>query len=111
MKRKKLKGMTLMEIIIAMAVLIIVAGILVESAVVVINNIRISKNVVNTVNIQAPETENHQVVDSYDTAVLELRGASLTPADLTIDKYQATVTLPADSQRSGNLKYFLIVTD
>lgn len=107
MKKKKLKGMTLMEIIIAMAVMIIIAGILVESAVAVVNNVRISKNVVSTVNVQAPEVENRDVATPYVTGdVINLTGAGLRPANIAVDKYEATVTLPAGEQRSGNMKYF-----
>jgi len=108
MKRKKLKGMTLMEIIIAMAVLIIIAGILVQSAVVVVNNVRISKTVVQTVNEQAPDVENQDVASAYlagDT--ISLTGAGLRSATLTVDKYQASGSIAADQQRSGNMKYFV----
>ena len=113
MNKKKLKGMTLMEIIIAMAVLIIIAGILVESAVAVVNNVRVSKSVVRTVNIQAPEVENRDVLTPYVTGdVINLTGDGLSPANISVDKYEATVTLPDGEQRSGNMKYFVpAVTD
>ena len=108
MKRKKFKGMTLMEIIIAMAVMVIVAGILVQAAVVVINNVRISKTVVTTVNVQSPEVENQTVITPYkEDDTINLTGAGLSSASIKVDKYQATVTMSADDQRSGNLKYFV----
>lgn len=108
MKKKKLKGMTLMEIIVAMAVMIITAGILVECGIAVVNNVRVSKTVVRTVNQQAPEIENKAVPSPYiEGDAISLSGAGLTPCTIPVDKYQATVTLSPDEQRSGNMKYFV----
>ncbi len=108
MKKKKLKGMTLMEIIVAMAVMIITAGILVECGVAVINNMRVSRTVITTVNQQAPEVENRSVADPYVTGdTIRLSGAGLRSCNVMIDKYEATVTMAPDEQRSGNMKYFV----
>lgn len=108
MKKKKLKGMTLMEIIVAMAVLIITSGILVECGVAVVNNVRVSRTVVTTVNQQAPEIENRRVATPYAADnTIHLSGAGLPGVDIHVDKYEATVTMAPDEQRSGNMKYFV----
>lgn len=107
MKKKKLKGMTLMEIIIAMVVLVICATMIVQAAVIVVNNTRTARTVIVKVDEQSPVIENRNVPVPYETnAVLELEGGFTVP----IDKYEAPTTQASESQRAGNMKYFRPVT-
>ena len=52
-RKKTLKGMTLMEIIIAMVVLVIISSLIAEAGVGVVNNVRASKSVIENVNYQS----------------------------------------------------------
>lgn len=52
-KKRSLKGMTLIEIIIAMVVLVIISTMMAVAAVGVVNNLRTSKSVVEKVNYQS----------------------------------------------------------
>ncbi|MDO5148948.1 MAG: prepilin-type N-terminal cleavage/methylation domain-containing protein [Oscillospiraceae bacterium] len=108
-KKKKLKGMTLMEVIIAMVVMVICASMLVEAAICVVNNTRTARTVIVKVDEQAPGVENRTVGTPYETgAVLQLQynGVHTIP----VDKYEAPTTQVSDIQKSGNMKYFMPVT-
>ncbi len=107
--KKKLKGMTLLEIIVAMVVMVICATMLVEAAICVINNTKTAKTVIVKVDEQAPAVENRAVVTAYETnAVLQLRFNNVYT--VPIDKYEAPTTQPSEEQRAGNMKYFVPVT-
>lgn len=58
-RKKTLKGMTLMEIIIAMVVLVIISSLIAEAGVGVVNNVRASKSVIEKVNYQSKYITGH----------------------------------------------------
>lgn len=125
--KKKLKGMTLLEVIIAMVVMVIGASLLVESAVSIINTTKTSRTVVNQVNSQAPNVENKIIVDSVEmTSVpnsIGIECGGVTGA-LEVKKYHAPAVTtivegvdeggnPVSSvktidPKSGDLKYFVL---
>lgn len=57
--RKSLKGMTLLEIIIAMVVLVVMSTLIAEAGVGVVNNVRASKSVIEKVNYQSKYITGH----------------------------------------------------
>lgn len=105
MKKKKLKGMTLLEVIIAMVVMVICATLLVQSAVSVVYNTRTARNVISKVDEQASPVENRTVPTAYvtgDKIKLTYNGTYY----VAVDKYEAPTTQAPDHERSGNMKYF-----
>lgn len=58
-EKKSLKGMTLLEIIIAMVVLVIISTLIAEAGVGVVNNVRASKSVIEKVNYQSKYISGH----------------------------------------------------
>lgn len=109
MKIKKLKGMTLMEIIIAMTVMVICGTILAMACVSVVNNTRTARHVTTKVNEQATVVENRDPsITAYqeaDQLHFQIHGGSAA-ADIGIDKFEAPTTQAPEDQRSGNLRYF-----
>lgn len=107
-KKKALKGMTLMEIIIAMLVMVICGAILVEACVSVVTNTRTARTVISKVDEQAAVIENRpSTVTAYEEGAslsISYNGASGNP--ILIDKFEAPTTQVAEQSRSGNLKYF-----
>ena len=110
MKKKKLKGMTLMEIIIAMVVMAICGSLLVEACVCVVNNTRTARRVTSKVDEQASDVVNRPpAITAYEEGAnlhLSFGGSS---GDITIDKFEAPTTQVSDEQKAGNLKYFKAV--
>ena len=97
-KKKTFKGMTLMEVIIAMVVMVIASSLLVVSAVSIINNTRTARRVV----------KNEAVVSAYVTEEelkLQIVGAA-AEYTLKVDKFEAPTTQAPEDERSGNLRYF-----
>jgi len=109
MKKKSLKGMTLMEIIIAMTVMVICGTILAMACLSVVNNTRTARHVTTKVNEQATVVENRDPsITAYreaDQLHLEIRGGGGS-ADIGVDKFEAPTTQSPDEQNSGNLRYF-----
>ncbi len=107
-KKKTLKGMTLMEIIIAMLVMVICGAILVEACVSVVTNTRTARTVISKVDEQAPAIENRPAaITAYETGdslSISYNGAPGQP--IPIDKFEAPTTQVSDQEHSGNLKYF-----
>lgn len=108
MKRFKLKGMTLMEVIIAMVVMVICASILVIGATAVVNNTRTARHVITKVDEQAPDVENHPAaITAYETgAALNISFNGAAGNAIPIDKFEAPTTQVSSDQACGNLKYF-----
>ncbi len=110
MKKKKLKGMTLMEIIIAMVIMTICGMLLVEAAVCVVNNTRTARRVTSKVDEQAADVANRPThITAYeegDTLRLEYGGEH---GDIVIDKFEAPTTQVSEEQKADNLKYFIAV--
>lgn len=107
-KKKTFKGMTLIEVIIAMVVMVVASALLVLGAVSIINNTRTARRVVNKVNEQAPVVENEAVVSAYVTGEnleLQIVGAA-EEYTLQVDKFEAPTTQAPEDERSGNLRYF-----
>lgn len=109
MKKKKLKGMTLMEVIVAMVVMAICGSLLVEACVCVVTNTRTARTVISKVDEQATDVENRQAsITAYEegaTLNIEYNGH---PGNIVIDKFEAPTTQVAEDQKSGNLKYFRV---
>lgn len=112
--KKKLKGMTLLEVILAMTVMTILAVILIQSCIGIINHIRISKNVAHKVNVQSAPVENRSVAgDAYaENDVIELNYGG-TKGEITVNRFQAP-EIPEDellkgALDAGDLKYFVLV--
>lgn len=131
--KKKLKGMTLLEVIIAMVVMVIGAALLVQSAVGIINVKKTSRTVVNLVNSQSPVVENQAVINSVEITdavetgelgnILDIRCGAVT-GSVAVKKYHApavtTIVSSTDDEgnvvssvktvepKSGNLKYFVL---
>lgn len=108
-KKRKLKGMTLMEVIIAMVVMAICGSLLVEACVCVVTNTRTARRVTGKVDEEAPVVENRPAaVTAYeerDTISLSLNGG--TPVNMTVDRFRASSTQAPEEQRADDLKYFI----
>jgi prepilin-type N-terminal cleavage/methylation domain-containing protein len=101
--KKSIKGMTLMEIIVAMAVFSISALILVSGAISVYNSKRNTRNLVKKVNYQAPIADRMPDVSTYQTDSLKVIVGG-KPHNIEIQKYEVE---PEESgQPAGNFKYF-----
>lgn len=125
--KRKLKGMTLLEIIIAMVVMVICGTLIAETAVGVINMTKTSRTVINTVNSQCANVERRDSVGS-----VEMTGGSdsisiscgATSGSLDVKKFHApavteiVVSTGEDGSeissareidsKSGDLKYFVL---
>lgn len=113
-RKRPLKGMTLMEVIIAMVVLVILASLCVEAAVGIISNVRTSKSVVQKVNYQSSfvtarsgsssGTLSFKLVDDKGSEILA------DEENISVNIFEAPVD-PAgkykDYDKAGNLKYFV----
>ncbi len=121
--RKKLKGMTLLEVVIAIAVFAVAATLLVQAGLSVIYNVRSSKNLVKKVNYQSKIVAARPTpgVDSEITEIgdivlnLEAAGFSGSPT-LSVKGYEAEREMGTDDDGNpvelyddvaGNLKYFV----
>ena len=113
MKQKKvLKGMTLIEVLIAMVVMVVSASMLVLCAVSIFNSVRTSKSVVNKVNEQASVAENKAVIVPYETGQdieLQIVGDA-NSYTMKVDKFEVPTTQAPNDQHSGNFRYFVPVS-
>jgi prepilin-type N-terminal cleavage/methylation domain-containing protein len=109
MKKKSLKGMTLMEIIIAMTVMVICGTILALACMSVVTNTRVARHVTTKVNEQATVVENRDPsITAYheaDQLNFQIHGGGAS-ANIGVDKYEAPTTQSPDEENSGNLRYF-----
>ncbi len=113
-RKNKLKGMTLVEVIVALAVFTIMASLLVTVC------IGISKSVVRTnrltreINVQAPLAENRKttgkvdpVTDSTNTIVITNDGGATIHQTVVIDSYTVQKSGEHGSETvSGRFKFF-----
>lgn len=109
MKKKKLKGMTLMEVIIAMVIMAICGSLLVEACVCVVNNTRTARRVTSKVDEQATVIENRpdEVTAYQEKDTIELKMGAQPAVTMVVDKFEAPTTQVSEEQRAGNLKYFV----
>ena len=116
--KKSLKGMTLLEVVIAIAVFAIAATLLVEAGLSIIYNVRSSRNLVKKVNFQSqivackPDpTTSTDIVDT-GTMNIELSTYGFTDVKpIEVKKYQAITEKDVDGNPiyedvAGNLKFF-----
>jgi len=115
--KKHLKGMTLLEVVIAIAVFAIAATLLVEAGLSVIYNVKSSRNLVKKVNYQSkivaykPDSGSSDIV-STGTMDLKLSTDGFTDIKtIEVKKYQAITEKDADKKPiyedvAGNLKFF-----
>lgn len=129
-KKKKLKGFTLLEVVVAIAVFAIAASLLVEAGLSVIYNVRSSRNLVKKVNYQSkivatkPDATsdlvnpinsgsntfeiNLQSVSGGKSGKIEVKGyESKTETKTVKDESGSDVEVPAYDDVAGNLKYFV----
>jgi len=115
--KKHLKGVTLLEVVIAIAVFAIAATLLVEAGLSVIYNVKSSRNLVKKVNYQSkivaykPDSGSTDIVDT-GTMNIELSTYGFTDVKpIEVKKYQAITEKDVDGNPiyedvAGNLKFF-----
>ena len=107
-KKLSLKGMTLMEIIIAIAVMAIISMIVVMAGVSAVHNLRIAHSVSEKNAVQSPfaSAKLGDETDKKDMVIdLQITGGGKS-ADLTVDSYEVKEgETPGD--RVGNYRYFV----
>jgi len=107
MKEKKkvsLKGMTLMEIIIAVAVMAIISMILVMAGVSAVHNLRIAHNVSEKNAAQSPYASAKLGADNTGTITFELDGNG-AKGNLEVETYEVKEN-ETSGDRVGNYRYF-----
>lgn len=111
-KKSKVKGFTLIEVVVALAIFAIAATLLVQGALSVIYNVRCSRNLVKKVNYQSGIVANKNESMTQDIGPmdikLEMTGVSQT---ITVDRHAAIIEVDADGNPKyqdfgGNLTYF-----
>lgn len=111
-KSKKLKGMTLVEIVVSVALLVIIATMLVIGAVSAVSNMRTANKVSEKTAVQAPYAAN-RMDDSAKTEAtdstlnLSINGGSSVP--LNIRKSSVNVDSESDD-KVGDFRYFKYVS-
>lgn len=115
--KKNLKGTTLLEVVIAIAVFAIAATLLVEAGLSVIYNVRSSRNIVKKVNYQSkivackPTSTSADIIDNGEmTLSLTVEGDSCV-GSVTVNGYEAITEKddegnPKYEDVAGNLKFF-----
>lgn len=110
-KNSKLKGMTLVEVIVALAVFTIMSSLLVTACIGVSTSITHTNRFVREVNVQSPVAENgitdavkvDAVSDGTNTIVIKNKSGSAINEAVVIDSYTVKKT---DGRVSGRFKYF-----
>lgn len=104
MKSKKLKGMTLMEIIISMVIFSVSALILVQGAISVYYSMRKTRKLVKKINYQAPIADRMPEATSYEVENVNIQVVGGKSHNFNIKKYEVE---PAETgQPAGNFRYF-----
>ena len=101
-KKLSLKGMTLMEIIIAIAVMAIISMIIVMAGVSAVHNLRIAHNVSEKNAKQSPYASAKIGADSTGQMTITLNN---TAGSLTVDTYEVKEN-ETSGDRVGNYRYF-----
>lgn len=102
-RKKTFKGMTLMEIIISVAVMVLIALIIVVAGVSAVTNLRVARNVSRKNAEQAPFAAEKDG-DKNGSINLVLNGAG-SSGSLRVDTYEIKEHESADD-RVGNYRYF-----
>ncbi|MBE6851897.1 MAG: hypothetical protein E7505_00270 [Ruminococcus sp.] len=102
-KKKKLKGMTLMEVIVAVAIMVLLSTMLVIGAVSAVSNMRIAQSVSKKNAVQAPYAATQVDGNMTSTMTIKLDG---TKASLEVDSYEVRIEESA-KDRVGNYRYFV----
>jgi len=103
-KSKKFKGMTLVECIVAMAVLIIISVILIAGLSAAVFNIRVSQRVNAKTALQAPYADNKIDTNNDGKAQVKLEYAAVTGI-MEVDKYHVDKNIKAQDY-VGDYRYF-----
>ncbi len=113
MKSKKLKGMTLMEIIISMVIFSVSALILVQGAISVYYSMRKTRKLVKKINYQAPIADR---MNDSGTEINNISSTSIPPVfvlsangknySIEVDEYQVNPNTTELNQPAGDFKYF-----
>ena len=115
-RNTKLKGMTLVEVIVALAVFTIMASLLVTACMSVSKSIVRTNRLVREINIQAPLAENRitndkdkveDVSDSQNTIVIKSKSGVTLVDSIIIDNYHVKNSNQHGSETvSGRFKFF-----
>lgn len=106
---KKFKGMSLLEIVVAMAVLMIIALMLVVGCQSAVTNARISKTVSDKCATQAPVASTHNADDADRTEMkIKLTSDKGGSGDMNVYSYEVKDGEDTTKDRSGNYRYFVL---
>lgn len=104
--RKCLKGMTLLEVIIAMTILIVAATMLVSGAVSAVANMRAAQKVSSKTAVQAPYADTHKNAESDGTMTINVKVAGGTGNTFDVQKYHVKEVGDDTDDYVGNYRYF-----
>lgn len=102
--KKSLKGMTLMEIIVAMVIFSVTALILVQGAIASYKSTSQTRELVKKINYQAPIADRMPEVSTYDVENIQVQVVGGGSHNFDVKKYEVE---PAETgQPAGNFRYF-----
>lgn len=103
--KKRLKGMTLVEVLVALAVFTIISAMLASSVAVVCNINRKTDRLNKKIVQEAPAAELRSVgeVDATDVIKIEIGEVK---EEVSVNKYQATEPSGKEHEEGGDFKYF-----
>lgn len=102
--KKKLKGMTLVEVLVSLAIFVIMAGVLVTACMAVNNAVTNSNRMTKKINFQAPSAEN-MTEDNAETSPVEININGVN-VDMTLYTVNRDASDPKGNTTSGDFKYF-----
>lgn len=109
-KKSTLKGMTLIEVLIAMVVLAVVAAMVATAGMSIVANLRTSKSVIEKVNYQSDYVSKHAGTSTVDSSIqLSDKDKNNLGTAIPVKIYEAPEDADAlykDYDKAGNLKYF-----
>ena len=114
-RKNKLKGMTLVEVIVALAVFTIMASLLVTVCVSISNSVVRTNRLTREINVQAPTAENRitdntkvdAVKDSTNTIVITDDGGATIHQTVVVDSYTVIKSNQHGSETvNGRFRFF-----
>jgi prepilin-type N-terminal cleavage/methylation domain-containing protein len=106
-KKLSLKGMTLMEIIIAIAVMAIISMIVVMAGVSAVHNMRIAHNVSEKNAAQSPFASAKLNSEKKGEMTIDLKSDKAGDGKITVDTYEVKQA-ETTGDRVGNYRYFVV---
>ena len=110
MKEKKklsLKGMTLMEVIISIAVMAILSMIIVMAGVSAVHNLRIAHNVSEKNAKQSPFASAKLNSEKSGDMQIDITGSGVSDGHMNVDTYEVKHA-ESTGDRVGNYRYFVV---